>query len=48
MIELVLYGIVLYYLVHFLGLTGAALAWVFRVALDLFLLQWFARKVQRT
>jgi O-antigen/teichoic acid export membrane protein len=48
MIELVLYGIVLYYLVHFLGLIGAALAWVFRVALDLFLLQWFARKVQRT
>lgn len=48
MIELMLYGIVLYYLVHFFGLVGAALAWVFRVALDLMLLQWFARKIQRT
>jgi O-antigen/teichoic acid export membrane protein len=44
MIELVLYGVALYYLVDLMGLVGAALAWVFRVALDLFLLQWFAKK----
>lgn len=38
MLELVIYVVSLFYLVHALGLLGAAVAWVMRVALDWILL----------
>jgi O-antigen/teichoic acid export membrane protein len=46
LIELVIYIAALYYLVEAYGLIGAALAWVFRVGVDLVLLEWAIRKVK--
>lgn len=39
-LELMVYLVSLFYLVHTFGLIGAALAWVLRVALDWMLLHW--------
>jgi O-antigen/teichoic acid export membrane protein len=46
LIELIIYLAVLYYLVQAYGLIGAALAWVFRVGIDLILLEWAVRKIK--
>jgi O-antigen/teichoic acid export membrane protein len=46
LIELMIYIGALYYLVEAYGLIGAALAWVFRVGVDLVLLEWTIRKVK--
>jgi O-antigen/teichoic acid export membrane protein len=44
-LELAIYVIMLWWLTKHLGLLGAAIAWVFRAAIDLLLLHFTAKKI---
>lgn len=44
MFELPIYAVVLWFMCHYYGTIGAAIAWSFRIILDLIVLNFFARK----